>query len=82
MPLSVLSFSDLILLPDWSAKLKGCPDMKQRFILIPEDCENEVQGLPNRLIDAALSKLKMDPAVSVGMRELRNRIADHGLRAT
>lgn len=81
MSLSALSFSDRILLPDWPAKLQGCPDTGQRFIPIPEGCESAVQGLPNRLIDAALSKRKMAPATGVGKRELRNWIAGHGLRA-
>lgn len=80
MPLSALSFSDLILLPDGSAKLKGCPDTGQQLVPIPEDCESEVQGLPNRLIDAVLSRRKIDPVTGIGMQSGTIRFQHDGVQ--
>ncbi|EHJ48817.1 type II secretion system protein E [Solidesulfovibrio carbinoliphilus subsp. oakridgensis] len=70
-----LSFSDLIILPDGSARLKGCPETGQQLIPVPADCTDEIKDLPNRLTDAVLSRRHMDPAT--GMRVESGTIRFH-----
>ena len=49
MPLADLQFSDLLLFPDGSARLKGCPGAGPQLVPVPEACAPEVAGLPDLL---------------------------------
>jgi twitching motility protein PilT len=72
-----LVFSDLLLLPDGSARLKGCPDSGQQLVPLPGECEGEILDLPKRLMDAFLSMRELDPAT--GLRVGRSTIRfQHG----
>lgn len=46
MPLCGLQFSDLLLFPDGTARLKGCPGAGPQLVPVPEDCAQEVADLP------------------------------------
>lgn len=77
MSLSDLVFSDLLILPDGVAKLKGCPETGQQLVPLPPDCLPEIKELPQRLTDAFLSMRQLDPAT--GMRMGRSTIRfQHG----
>ena len=65
MPLAQLMYSDLMILPDGTARLKGCPATGQQLVPLPKDCEDEVKDLPNRLADAVLAKRQIDPATGL-----------------
>lgn len=79
MPLAELTFSDLIILPDGSARLKGCPETGQQLVPIPGDCMAEVAGLPNKLIDALLSKRQTDPTTGLRVEPRTIRYAHNGV---
>lgn len=77
MVLSDLTFSDLLILPDGSAKLKGCPDTGQQLVALPGECMAEISDLPKKLMDAFLSMRQLDP--TSGMRVSRTTIRfQHG----
>ncbi|MBF0482502.1 MAG: Flp pilus assembly complex ATPase component TadA [Desulfovibrionaceae bacterium] len=44
--LSDLSFTDLIVFPDGTARLKGCPETGQQLVTMPPDCTEETKDLP------------------------------------
>lgn len=46
MTLADMQFSDLLLFPDGSARLKGCPGAGPQLVPVPEDCIQEVAVLP------------------------------------
>lgn len=49
MPLADMQFSDLLLFPDGSARLKGCPGAGPQLVPVPTDCTREVADLPDLL---------------------------------
>ncbi|GAB1253027.1 ATPase, T2SS/T4P/T4SS family [Desulfovibrio falkowii] len=49
MPLAHEVFSDLILFPDGTARLKGSPGCGSHLLPLPTDCEEEVANLSSRL---------------------------------
>ncbi|ATD82341.1 MULTISPECIES: ATPase, T2SS/T4P/T4SS family [Desulfovibrio] len=49
MPLTEIQFSDLLLFPDGSARLKGCPGAGPQLVPVPEACASEVADLPDLL---------------------------------
>jgi len=63
MPLSDLVFSDLILLPDGTAALKGCPEQGQQLVPVPDKFLPEVKDLPRLLLKAVEERRKMDPTI-------------------
>lgn len=63
MPLSDLVFSDLILLQDGSAALKGCPETGQQLVPVPERFLPEVKDLPRLLLKALEERRKVDPTI-------------------
>ena len=46
MPLADLQFSDLLLFPDGSARLKGCPGVGPQLVPVPEACAPENSTSP------------------------------------
>lgn len=44
--LAELQFSDLLLFPDGTARLKGCPDAGPQLVPVPPDCVSEIANLP------------------------------------
>ena len=79
MSLADLTFSDLIILPDGTARLKGCPDSGQQLVPIPPDCEREIKDLPNRLADAVLAKRQIDPATGLRVESGTIRYSENGV---
>ena len=77
--LAELSFSDLIILPDGSARLKGCPDSGQQLIPVPPDCAAEARELPKKLIDAVLAKRQTDPATGLRVEPRTIRYSHNGV---
>lgn len=49
MALADMQFSDLLLFPDGSARLKGCPGAGPQLVPVPPDCAPEVEDLPGLL---------------------------------
>lgn len=49
MPLADMQFSDLLLFPDGTARLKGCPGAGPQLVPVPPDCADEVADLPDLL---------------------------------
>jgi len=77
MSLAELVFSDILILPDGTAKLKGCPDTGQQLVPVPPEYESELADLPRRLTDAFLSIRHIEP--TSGMRVARSTIRfQHG----
>lgn len=77
MSLVELVFSDILILPDGTAKLKGCPDTGQQLVPVPPEYESELADLPRRLTDAFLSIRHIEP--TSGMRVARSTIRfQHG----
>ncbi|KAF0234898.1 ATPase, T2SS/T4P/T4SS family [Fundidesulfovibrio putealis] len=60
MPLSDLVFSDLLILPDGTGRLKGCPDSGQQLVELPGEYADEISDLPNKLTGAFLTS-RRDP---------------------
>lgn len=79
MPLADLTFSDLIILPDGSARLKGCPDTGQQLVPIPADCESEIKDLPYRLTSAVLAKRRIDPVTGLRVESGTIRYSENGV---
>ncbi len=79
MSLADLVFSDLILLPDGSARLKGCPETGQQLVPLPVGCLDEIQELPNKLTDAVLNKRQLDPATGMRMEPGTIRYKHNGV---
>lgn len=77
--LAELYFSDLIILPDGSARLKGCPESGQQLIPIPPDCVDEVRELPKKLIDAVLARRQTDPATGLRVEPRTIRYSHNGV---
>lgn len=46
MSLADLQFNDLLLFPDGTARLKGCPGAGTQLVPVPDDCAQEVAELP------------------------------------
>lgn len=63
MPLSDLVFSDLILLPDGTATLKGCPGHGQQLVPVPAKFLPEVKDLPRLLLKAVEERRTVDPTI-------------------
>jgi len=57
--LADLFFSDLIILPDGSARLKGCPESGQQLVPVPLDCEAEICDLPTLLAGEFIAKASL-----------------------
>lgn len=79
MALSDLEFSDLLILPDGSARLKGCPCTGQQLIPVPDECLSEVCQLPRRLTDAFLSTRQLDPVSGLRMARTTIRFQHDGV---
>ncbi|WP_254845238.1 ATPase, T2SS/T4P/T4SS family [Desulfovibrio sp. DV] len=77
--LAELFFSDLIILPDGSARLKGCPESGQQLIPVPPDCADEVKELPKKLIDAVLARRQTDPATGLRVEPRTIRYSHNGV---
>lgn len=59
MPLSALSFADLLLLPDGSGVLKGTSGFgsdELQLVSVPEDCQSEIDELRQALVEAFMSR--------------------------
>lgn len=57
--LAQCAFSDLLLLPDGSAMLKGTPETDQQLTPVPEDCHTEITELRARLSSAFLAEARL-----------------------
>jgi|GEM_PF-639424 len=77
--LSDIIFSDLILFPDGTARLKGCPASGQQLVPIPTDCIDETNDLPNNLINAILSNRQTDPVTGCRVEPWTFRYCHNGI---
>lgn len=74
MTLSSLNFSDLLLLSEKRAYLKGTSDYDQQLVAAPPDCEEELGGLL-RVVEAAYAKIDPMDSTRVSFGGVSYRVA-------
>ena len=80
MSLAELSFSDLLLFEDGTARLKGCPGMGTQLMPVPDSCTEEVRQLPTLLASAVLTSKQS--TVRITYHGVQYRVARLDLLAT
>lgn len=74
MTLLSLNFSDLLLLSEKRAYLKGTSDYDQQLVTVPSDCEEELGGLL-RVVEAAYAKIDPMDSTRVSFGGVSYRVA-------